>query len=67
MTRIRIIGLIGALLGVAIVIYSLSRTIRIGAGGSSGVGAIGPLDICPGVMLITAGLTALVAGKPRLK
>ena len=67
MTRTRIIGLIGALLGVALVIYSLSRTIRIGAGGTSGIGAIGPLEICPGIMLITAGLIALVVGKPKLK
>jgi len=67
MTRTCIIGFIGALLGVALVIYSLSRTIRIGAGGTSGIGAIGPLEICPGIMLITAGLIALVVGKPKLK
>jgi len=67
MTRTRTIGLIGVLLGIAMVIYSLSRSTTIGAGGASGTGVISPLQICPGVLLIIAGLTVLALGKQKLR
>ena len=61
------IGLIVALLGIGLMIYSVLGSTRIGAGGTSGIGVVGPVQLCPGILLIVAGIVVFILSKPKLK
>ena len=64
MTKERVGGLSAVVLGVFLLIYMLSGAMHFTA--TSGIGAIGPFQICPGTLFIVGGLIALILGKRKL-
>jgi hypothetical protein len=67
MTMTRMIGLLVAFLGVGLLIYFLLPTMGIWQRGSSGIGAFGPVQYCPGMLLIVIGVVVFTLSKPKLK